>query len=139
LIPKSSLGKGQLFYLAFLWTMIIGNFERALSGFAEQRLLTEWVIIVNGLICTALVLTLPREDDVCDVTPPERFGPLVWRAVSIGVVVSVVAIAAQFGAIRGLYGDRFAGHGGRDGKGQKRFGDEAEWKVRPNLRQGEHQ
>ncbi|MCC6154465.1 MAG: hypothetical protein IT367_11935, partial [Candidatus Hydrogenedentes bacterium] len=67
LIPKSSLGKGQLFYLAFMWFIIIGNFERALNGFAEQRLLTEWVIIINGLICTVLILTLPQDNDECAV------------------------------------------------------------------------
>lgn len=139
LIPKSSLGKGQLFYLAFLWPMIIGNLMRALTGFTDQRLITEWVIIVNGLICTALILTLP-ENVPCEPSPPKRFAPLVWRVVGIGAVVSAVLVSLQFGTVRLLYGDRFAGHSGKgDGKGQTRFGNEAEWIVRPNLKRGEHQ
>ncbi|NUM55077.1 MAG: hypothetical protein HUU46_15635 [Candidatus Hydrogenedentes bacterium] len=139
LIPRPSLGKCQLFYLVFMWTMIIGNFERALNGFNEQRLLTEWIIIVNGLICTAMVLTLPRDEDTCDVSPLRRWSASVGRAVGVGIVASIIAIFAQFGAVRVLYGDRFAGHAGRDGKGQTRFGEDAEWKIRPNLRRGEHQ
>ncbi len=139
LVPKSGLGKGQLFYLAFMWFIIIGNFERALSGFHEQRLLTEWVIIVNGLICTAMILTVPRDEDECVVEAPENFAPLVWRVLGIGVMASAACILAQFGTVRLLYGDHFAGHAGRNGKGQKRFGEEAEWRVQPNLRRGEHQ
>ncbi|MCC6155806.1 MAG: hypothetical protein IT367_18710, partial [Candidatus Hydrogenedentes bacterium] len=114
-------------------------FERALNGFAEQRLLTEWVIIINGLICTVLILTLPQDNDECAVIPTERFAPLVWRVLGAGAVATLACILAQFGTIRLLYGDHFAGHAGRNGKGQKRFGEEAEWRVQPNLRKGEHQ
>ena len=113
--------------------------ERALSGFHEQRLLTEWVIIVNGLIATAMILTVPRDEDECAVDAPERIAPYVGRVVSVGVAATLVCIFAQFATVRLLYGDRFAGHAGRGGKGQMRFGEDAEWRVQPNLRRGEHQ
>ena len=41
LIPASWVGKGQLLYVVFLWWMVVGNFDRALVGFAAQRLVTE--------------------------------------------------------------------------------------------------
>ena len=61
IIPKSSLAKGQLIFLILLWIMVVANFERALTGWDPSRLLTEWVIFVNAIVATALVLVLPLE------------------------------------------------------------------------------
>ena len=33
IIPKTSLGKGQLIFLILLWIMVVANFERALPQF----------------------------------------------------------------------------------------------------------
>ncbi|HEX3725012.1 MAG TPA: hypothetical protein VHV08_02165, partial [Pirellulales bacterium] len=39
-LPASPLGKGQLFFVVFLWWIVIGNLARTVP-FAEQRLITE--------------------------------------------------------------------------------------------------
>jgi len=138
LVPATATGKGQLFFLVLLWMIVIGNFERALPGFSEQRLITEWVIIVNAVIATVMILTLPREEDACDIRPTTKFLSLLGFAAMGGLVASCLVVAASFGIVRGLYGGAFAGHAGFEGKPQTRFGDTPEWSVRPNLRKGEH-
>lgn len=138
IIPKSSLGKGQFLYLVFLWVMVIGNFERALVGFHQQRLLTEWVIVLNALIATYMILSIPREHDAVEVAPATSLLPAIARAAWIGVSVSALVLLAQFGSIRLVYGNNWAGHSGRDGKGQTRFGPDAEWRAAPILKNAEH-
>ncbi|MGA8351097.1 MAG: hypothetical protein WB773_25115 [Isosphaeraceae bacterium] len=46
--------------LLLLAIMVIGNFERALVGFKDQRLVTEGVIHLNALICIVILLTADR-------------------------------------------------------------------------------
>ena len=59
-VPENPLGQGQGLYLLLLAIMVIGNFERALVGFKDQRLVTEGVIHLNALICTVILLTADR-------------------------------------------------------------------------------
>ncbi len=61
ILPRSWLGRGQLLYFLILWPFVLGNFAKALTGFTDQRLLTEGVILVNAVIVTVLILVLPRE------------------------------------------------------------------------------
>ena len=120
LLPDSWLGRGQLLYLGFLWAMVLGNFERALPGFAAQRLVTEGIIHLNAVIATVLLLTLtppPRPAPEPSATAPPR----VWAVVAIGLVLSMASIAADWAVVRGIYGDTFAGHAGF----HTRFGPDA--------------
>jgi len=55
LLPASDAGRGQLLWLAVLWIMVLGNFSRALPGFSEGRLITEFVVFINACIATALL------------------------------------------------------------------------------------
>ncbi|HEV8147235.1 MAG TPA: hypothetical protein VGP79_12675, partial [Bryobacteraceae bacterium] len=55
-IPESWMGKGQLMYLAFLWAVVGINFVHVLPRFTPQRLVTEWVMTVNAMLCTVLVV-----------------------------------------------------------------------------------
>jgi hypothetical protein len=111
IVPASWVGKGQLLYVAFLWWMVVGNFERALTGFAEQRLVTEGVIHLNACICTLLVLLGARSSSGMDVDLP-----VVPRARAIGrtflvcTAAAVVSIGLDWAIVRAIYGDRFAGH-----------------------------
>lgn len=134
LVPRTWLGKGQLLYLVFLWVIDIGNFERALPRFHEQRLLTEWVIIVNAMIATVLVLVLPRTRENVALCPVDRFGSLFQFSTWLGLAVSAAVLLAEFGTVRLVYGDHFSGHAGL----QTRFGPRAEWRTNPNLRNAEH-
>jgi hypothetical protein len=139
LLPSSGLGRGQLLYLALLWVMVVGNFERALVGFTEQRMLTEWVIVVNTVLATLLVLLGPREDDMTIISDDYRYGVRDFAImVASGVLICTWAVASMFYAVRLTYGDSFAGHAGYQGQAQTRFGDTPEWKIRPILKTEEH-
>lgn len=51
--------------------------------------------------------------------------------------MSVLVVLGQFGSVRWVCGNNWAGHSGRDGKGQTRFGPDAEWRVAPILKNAE--
>jgi hypothetical protein len=110
-IPVDPLGQGQLLYLVFLWWMVIGNFERALVGFAPQRLVTEGVIHVNAALCTLLVLAAPS---LCAQALPgtrSDTSRLIRRVAALGVVGFALSVMADWALVRGVYGDQFAGEG----------------------------
>ena len=94
--------------LLLLAIMVIGNFERALVGFKDQRLVTEGVIHLNALICIVILLTadhllvsgtaVNRREPV-----PARWG----RLVAMGAGAALIAVLVDWAIVRGLYGDRF--------------------------------
>lgn len=114
-VPESRLGQGQGLYLVLLAIVVIGNFERVLVRFADQRLITEGVIHVNAVICV-LVLLLASPSRGREPTPPQaradgRARPIRWgKLVTTSVAVSLLAILIDWAVVRGIYGDRFAGH-----------------------------
>ncbi len=134
LVPASALGRGQLLYIAFLATVVVMNFERALAGFGAQRLITEGVIFVNAILAVLLILLLPTRG----ITVPDigliNYGRSVYRAVCIGIAVLLLATFGMTRAARYLYGDQFSGHAGQ----QYRFGDEATWKLKPTEKSKKH-
>lgn len=135
-IPASALGKGQLLYLVFLWIVITFNFQKALVGFHESRIATEGVLFVNAVIATFLIACCPREQErgAIPLSPAGECGPLFRRslvAMGVGLILATVAFT---GVVRMVYGDQFAGHAGN----QRRFGQEADWRLRPVLRDVPH-
>jgi hypothetical protein len=109
-IPSSGLGRGQLFYLVFLWWMVIGNFERAVVAFTAQRLITEGVIFLNAGLCT-LILLSGWPVPVAAVEPktdPIGFGVLLKRAVAAGLICAALSLVADWGITRAMYGDQQA-------------------------------
>jgi hypothetical protein len=112
LVPSSGLGQGQWLYLAFLWWMVVGNFERALVSFRPQRLVTEWVIALNAAICTLLMLLEAGRGPALAGPPEVSLRPALRRVLGVGVIVSALAILANWALVRAVYGDRFAGHAG---------------------------
>ena len=113
-VPESPLGQGQGLYLLILAIMVIGNFERALVGFKDQRLVTEGVIHLNALICTVMLLTADRPPYLPESLAKEQHPvPARWgRLVVIGLGAALIAVLADWAIVRGTYGDRFAGHAG---------------------------
>ncbi len=111
-IPASPVGRGQLLYLTLLWWMVAGNFDRALVGFSEQRLITEGVIQINATLCTlGLLLGVPsRSRSILTVTTITR--SYLQKVALVGVLVSSLAIVANWAIVRGLYGDQHAKHSG---------------------------
>ena len=93
--------------------MVIGNFERALVGFKDQRLVTENVIHLNALICVVILLTADRAPVPGTLVRLREPAPARWgRLVAMGVGTAFIAVLADWAIVRGLYGDRFAGHAG---------------------------
>ncbi len=128
LVPASWLGRGQLLYLVFLWMIVPGNFSKALVAFHQTRLATEWIITLNALIVTCLVLAAPPEQ----WPAPERAAPFtaLSRRILATALPAVLLLAVCFtAAVHSAYGDRHDGYGNRN----LRFGPNADWKVRPIL------
>ena len=133
-LPSTPLGKGQLLFLMVLWTWVVANWERATPGMDGSRLLTEWTIFVNAIICTVMVLVCPKESDAPSVNEVEEFAPLYRRAWIVGLVGMAISVTLFFSITRAVYGDYFAGHAGE----QRRFGEQAEWRIHPILKNRLH-
>jgi hypothetical protein len=111
-IPPSWLGRGQLLYLTFLWWMVVGNFERAVVAFTPQRLITEGVIFLNALICTAVLLRYANEERArqsVDQSPPTDFAALFKKTAAAGLIAAAASVVVDWGVVRAIYGDTFAG------------------------------
>ncbi len=133
-IPKSWLGRGQLLFLVFMWAIVIANFERALVGFGENRLITEAVIFVNAAIATVLILILPREGDYATRVPRLTVTIRYARATILCALAAAAIIYGEYRIVSYLYQDTYAGHAGK----QFRFGPDAEWRIKPIFRTEEH-
>ncbi len=92
LVPATDLGRGQAFYLLFLWWILIGNLSRVLP-FHPHRLVTEGTIHVNACIATLLLLFVARERDVVGESPQPDYRAWTWRTVAIGCACAVIAIS----------------------------------------------
>ncbi|MCE5307215.1 MAG: hypothetical protein LLG20_06205 [Acidobacteriales bacterium] len=133
-IPGDWLGKGQLFYLLFLWAIVIGNFEKALVSFHEQRLATEGTIFVNALVVTVLILLCARPASPPVMANEDCRRPRMRRWIWGLAAASLVCAAVYLTVTRVVYGDTPDGFGGRN----RRFGAEADWRVKPILRDRAH-
>jgi hypothetical protein len=103
IMPPTALGRGQFFYLIFLWWVVIGNFERALVGFADQRLITEGVIFLNATFCTGLILLAPAGDK----EPPEIQRPFsIRKLLVLGVGAFLFFTPGAWVLIRIAYGNK---------------------------------
>jgi hypothetical protein len=135
IVPATWLGRGQLFYLAFLWPMVIGNFERALVGFSEHRLGTEWTIFVNAVLAMLLILCFPREHEpMPSMIARPRYG--LWTAVFVFVGLTGLALGTTVftAAIHRVYGERHDNWGGVN----LRIGPNADWRMHPILKSKQH-
>ena len=133
-VPPTSLGKGQFFYLLFLWAIVIGNFTKALPSFTEQRIGTEGLIMANAMLATFLILVFARDRDAVPFRPGADFSGMPRRTILAGVALFLLLTAGYTMAIRDLYGDKPLGWGGKN----LRFGAEADWRVKPILKDKVH-
>jgi len=128
MIPSTWLGKGQLLYLAFLWIIVVGNFTKALAGFQQTRLATEWLIAVNALLVTYLILVFPPAEFPTP-TRTATYTGIARKALAAGMPAVLVLTLSFTAVVRSIYGDQHDGYGNRN----LRFGPQADWKVRPIL------
>ena len=86
--------------MILLWMMVIANFERALTGWSSSRLLTEWVIFVNAIIATVLVLLLPKEEENFAIREESDF-KAVYRRIWVKTLAAMfISSILFFGSIR---------------------------------------
>jgi len=109
-IPADWVGKGQLFYLVFLWSTVVINFADVLPRFAPNRLVTEWFMTLNAVACTVLLVygCFAMEGRVIRKVPDALYGRWIRNAVAFGLLGAVAVSLAGWGIKRGLYGDRTA-------------------------------
>jgi hypothetical protein len=111
LLPESWMGKGQLFYFAFLWAMVGINFAHVLPRFTPIRLVTEWFITLNAAFCTLFVVlggfAVSQRASAADGVA--SYGPWIRRAALAGTLGAIVAIFTGWGVKRAVYGDRATG------------------------------
>ena len=130
ILPTSWLGRGQLLYFLILWPFVLGNFAKALTGFTDQRLLTEGVIIINAAIVTVLILILPRETQAEQGMVGGNLSRLAWGSALFLLLAATMGPSLETMAVRRLYGDAPAGHASTNFA----FGPDANWKARPILK-----
>lgn len=135
LVPASWTARGQVLYMAFLWIMVIANFERALAGFHESRLVTEWVIILNASLATFLIAMVPRPAVLAEITEPESYAPLLKRFWKRALPAAACVLLVMAVLVRLLYGSAAVES---QQTNHKRWGEQAQWRVKPILKHGEH-
>ncbi|QMW03930.1 hypothetical protein [Spirosoma foliorum] len=136
LVPSSWLGKGQLIFLILLWFMVVGNFERALVNWHPSRLLTEWIITFNAILATLLVLTVPTEKAPVVAQVPDSYDRLykqTWIRAATALTVSALFFWLTN---RAIY--HYPENEKLDSSLHLRFGPEADWRARPNLKNAQH-
>jgi len=104
LLPANWLGRGQLLYLVFLWSITFINFAHVIVRFEPIRLVTEFAITINAAVCTALAVasqakapTLPDTD--------YSYVPLIRRFAIAGLLGAVAVSFAGWSVKRALFGD----------------------------------
>lgn len=137
IIPKSSLAKSQLIFLILLWIMVVANFERALTGWHPSRLLTEWVIFVNAIVATVLVLLLPKEEESFGIREESKLQLTYKRLWMTAVATMLLSSVLFLTSNRLIY--RYPDYDKLNLKSnQTRFGPKATWRTSPILKNGEH-
>jgi len=134
LLASTWLGKGQLLYLMFLWLIVIANFSKALVAFSDSRIATEGIIMLNALVCTVLILGFAREQDAIPASREADYGFLTCRAILLlGALLFATTTLYTIG-VRAIYGNQPTGWGGNN----RRFGPDADWRVKPILKSRRH-
>ena len=113
-LPASSFARGQVLYLILLWMTVAFNFERIVVAFQSQRLITEGVLYLVALACTAVLLFAPETREIGPIesrlAPPEQKRSGLLSLAAVGVLAATVSIVADWAIVRAVYGDRYAGY-----------------------------
>jgi hypothetical protein len=109
-IPKDWLGKGQLLYLIFLWTVVTMNFLLVLPRFTPIRLVTEWIITLNAVACTILLVygTFAQGIRIVSDFGDRNYSPWIRKTVLLGILGAIVISFAGWGIKRAFWGDTSA-------------------------------
>ncbi len=107
-IPYTWLGKGQLFYLVFLWWVVKFNFALKIVEFSPQRLVTEGLITFNAVICTVMAASVAPT--VASSTPTVQYAEVYtswnWHTLTIGIPAAICFILIEWGLTHAVFGRR---------------------------------
>jgi hypothetical protein len=139
IVPTSWTGKGQLIFVVFLWLMVVGNVNRAIPGFSNGRMVTEWILFMNASLATLLILLLPNRlrpltPDTRHPTPAPAW-PSLTKTWLCGLTAAAVLICLYGYLTLAIYQPHLAG---KPWANHRRFGPEAKWRIEPILKQGKH-
>ncbi len=134
LIPSTWLGKGQLLYLMFLWLIVIANFTKALVSFHDSRIATEGTTMFNALICSVLILAYVRQQEVTRPIGEADYALFIRKVAFLIPVLLITIMGIYTAGIRSIYGNQPTGWGGNN----LRFGEKADWRVKPILKSKHH-
>ena len=101
--------------------MVIGNFERALVSFAPQRIVTEGIIFLNAVLCTAGVFLSAPTAERTSSEHGFAWSRLLPKTIVVGLVAMVLSLLADWGVARAIFGNRQAPHASK----HIRFGPDA--------------
>ncbi len=113
-LPDAWFGRGQLLFLALLWELVFINTLHVLPRFRPDRLVTEWVIAMNAVLCSALVAG--ATPTVIAVRAREAWLSPARTAVAAGLAMLTSVTAVGY-TVR-----RMASHVTGNGINQVRFG-----------------
>jgi hypothetical protein len=135
ILPTTWTGRGQLLYVWFLWLVVIGNLMRAIPGFSDNRMVTEWVLFMNASLATYLIVVVPGSS-LADPGGAARPGwaPLgrTWVA---GLFTACLLMCLYAYLTLALYQQHLDG---KPWANHRRFGPDAKWRIDPILKHGEH-
>jgi hypothetical protein len=138
LLEQSWLGRGQLLFVVLLWAFVVGNFGMELTGFTEQRLLTEGVVTINAVLATIMIFLLPESAPEAPVAPTaNNFGRLIGWGVLGTLLCAAIFPPIETLTVRAVYGDAPV-HRAAPNVPETRFGPHATWKRSPLLRGSDH-
>jgi hypothetical protein len=105
-IPDTWLGKGQLFYLVFLWWVVNFNFALKIVEFSPQRLVTEGLITLNAVICTILAAFIVETDAAHHplIQSDGTYATWIGYTLFIGLTATVILTMGQWGLTHALFG-----------------------------------
>lgn len=135
IVPASWIGKGQLVYVLFLWMMVIGNLMRAIPGFSDNRMVTEWVLFMNASLATALIIGLPGRPLPESAWQRRLAWPSLASTWAVGLLAASALMCIYAWATLTIYQKDLEG---KPWANHKRFGPDAVWRTKPILKQGEH-
>jgi hypothetical protein len=131
-IPESWMGKGQLFYLVYLWIVVAINFMLVIPRFTPIRLVTEWFMTLNAIACTVLLIYAcsARAEGTVPLRASAAYGPWIRNAVLSGMLAAAVVILGGWRIKMALYGEHYAAIPGAKFLDHIRFGPNNDNTVR---------
>lgn len=140
IVPETWTGKGQLLYVLFLWLMVIGNLARAIPGFSNGRMVTEWVVFMNASLATLLIVALPRKmqqdtNDDSGAARHERPWPSLAKTWLRGLAAATILMSVYGYLTLAMYQQHLEG---KPWANHRRFGPDAKWRISPILKHGGH-